>query len=208
MDGCLRAPMKFLAPLLHFIFGLGYFAPLAMGILDSSFLVLPFGNDLLIVVLVAHHHPDAPWLILMAACGSTIGVLLLALVSQKLGEAGVSKIAGEKRYEKLKNRIGKRAGFAISIGALAPPPFPFTVVIAAVAALDYPIWRILIFNFIARAARFAIIAVLAIEFGRAVLRIAKSWPFELAVIIFIALCAIASAFSIWRWLRRTRGQKK
>jgi membrane protein YqaA with SNARE-associated domain len=186
--------MKILAPLLHFIFGLGYFAPLVMGILDSSFLVLPFGNDLLIVVLVAHHHADAPWLILMAACGSTIGVLLLALVSQKLGEAGVSRIAGEK--------------FAITVGALAPPPFPFTVVIAAVAALDYPIWRILIFNFIARAARFAIIAVLAIEFGRAVLRIAKSWPFELAVIIFIALCAIASVFSIWRWLRRSRDKKK
>lgn len=200
--------MRFLSPLLHFIFGLGYFAPLAMGVLDSSFLVLPFGNDLLVVVLVAHHHADAPWLVLFAACGSTLGVLVLALVSQKLGEAGVSRIAGEKRYEKLKNRVGKRAGFAISVGALAPPPFPFTVVIAAVAAVDYPVWRILLFNFFARAARFAIIAVLAIEFGKAVLSIAKSWPFELAVIIFIALCAIASGFSIWRWLRRSHDTKK
>ena len=200
--------MRFLSPLLHFIFGLGYFAPLVMGVLDSSFLVLPFGNDLLVVVLVAHHHADAPWLVLFAACGSTLGVLVLALVSQKLGEAGVSRIAGEKRYEKLKNRVGKRAGFAISVGALAPPPFPFTVVIAAVAAVDYPVWRILLFNFFARAARFAIIAVLAIEFGKAVLGIAKSWPFELAVIIFIALCAIASGFSIWRWLRRSHDTKK
>lgn len=200
--------MNFLSPLLQFVFGLGYFAPLVMGILDSSFLVLPFGNDLLVVVLTAHHHADAPWLVLFAACGSTVGVLLLALVSQKLGEAGVSKIAGEKRYEKLKNRIGKRAGFAISVGALAPPPFPFTVVIAAVAAVDYPVWRILIFNFFARAARFAIIAVLAIEFGKAVLGIAKSWPFELAVLIFIALCAIASVFSIWRWLRKSRGKNR
>lgn len=200
--------MRFFSPLLHFIFGLGYFAPLVMGVLDSSFLVLPFGNDLLVVVLVAHHHADAPWLVLFAAFGSTVGVLLLALVSQKLGEAGVSRIAGEKRYEKLKNRIGKRAGFAISVGALAPPPFPFTVVIAAVAAVDYPVWRILIFNFFARAARFAIIAVLAIEFGKAVLGIAKSWPFELAVLIFIALCAIASVFSIWRWLRKSHDAKK
>lgn len=200
--------MRFFSPLLHFIFGLGYFAPLVMGVLDSSFLVLPFGNDLLVVVLVAHHHADAPWLVLFAAFGSTVGVLLLALVSQKLGEAGVSRIADEKRYEKLKNRIGKRAGFAISVGALAPPPFPFTVVIAAVAAVDYPVWRILIFNFFARAARFAIIAVLAIEFGKAVLGIAKSWPFELAVLIFIALCAIASVFSIWRWLRKSHDAKK
>lgn len=200
--------MKFLAPLLHFVIGLGYFAPLVMGVLDSSFLVLPFGNDLLVVILVAHHHGGAAWFVLTAACGSTAGVLLLALVSRELGEKGVRALAGEKRYKKLKDRIGKRAGITISVAAIAPPPFPFTVVIAAVAAVDYPIWRILVFTFLARAARFAALAVLAIEFGRAVMGIVKSDPFEWAMIVFIALCAVASVFSIWRWLRRTRGKQK
>lgn len=200
--------MKFLSPFLHLVLGLGYFAPLAMGIFDSSFLVLPFGNDLLIVGLVAHHHDGAPWYILSAACGSTVGVLLLSLVARKLGEKGVRKIAGDKRYKRLKDRIGNHAGFTISIGALAPPPFPYTVVIAAVATFDYPIWRILIFNFFARAARFAVLAILAIEFGKAVMGIVKSAPFEWAMIVFIALCAIASILSIWRWLHRTRGKEK
>lgn len=199
--------MKLLAPFLHLVLGLGYFAPLAMGILDSSFLVLPFGNDLLIVGLAARHHGGAPWYILSAACGSTVGVLLLSLVARKLGEKGVRMIAGDKRYNRLKDRIGNHAGFTISIGALAPPPFPYTVVIAAVATFDYPIWRILVFNFFARAVRFAVLAILAIEFGRAVMGIVKSAPFEWAMIVFIALCAIASIFSIWRWLHRTRGKK-
>jgi hypothetical protein len=35
--------VRFLRPLLHFIFHLGYFGPLVMGALDSSFLILPFG---------------------------------------------------------------------------------------------------------------------------------------------------------------------
>lgn len=200
--------MKLLAPFLHLVLGLGYFAPLAMGILDSSFLVLPFGNDLLIVGLVARHHGGSPWYILSAACGSTVGVLLLSLVARKLGEKGVRMIAGDKRYNRLKDRIGNHAGFTISIGALAPPPFPFTVVIAAVATFDYPIWRILVFNFFARGVRFAILAILAIEFGKAVMGIIKSAPFEWAMIVFIALCAIASIFSIWRWLHRTRGKKR
>jgi membrane protein YqaA with SNARE-associated domain len=200
--------MNFFSPLLQFVLGLGYFAPLAMGILDSSFLVLPFGNDLLIVVLVANYHAGAPWFVVSAACGSTLGVLLLALVSHKLGEAGVRRIAGEKRYDKLKNRIGERAWFAITVGAIAPPPFPFTVVIAAVATVDYPVWRILVFTFFARAARFAALAVLAVEFGKAVLGVVKSAPFQLAVIVFIALCAVASVFSIWRWLRHSRGKKR
>lgn len=187
---------------MRFVVGLGYFAPLAMGILDSSFLVLPYGNDLLIVGLVARHHSGAPWYILSAASGSTLGVLLLAIVSRKLGESGVRRIAGENRYKKLKNRIGNRAGMAICAGAIAPPPFPFTIVIAAVAAVGYSLWRILIFTFVARATRFAILAILAIEFGKAIIGIAKSAPFEWAVIVFAALCAIASGFSIWRWFRR------
>lgn len=200
--------MKFFAPFLHFVLGLGYFAPFVMGIFDSSFLVLPFGNDLLIVGLVARHHAGAPWYIVSAACGSTLGVLVLSFVARKLGEKGVRKIAGEKRYKKLENRIGHHAGITVLIGGLAPPPFPFTLVIAGVAAVDYPIWRILVFTFIARAVRFAVLAVLALEFGRTVIRIAKSAPFQWAMIIFIALCAVASGFSIWRWLQKRDGHER
>lgn len=178
-----------------------------MGILDSSFLVLPFGNDLVVVGLVARHHQGAPWYALTAACGSTIGVLLLALVSRKLGEEGIRRIAGEKQYDRLKNRIGKRSGIAVFLGGLAPPPFPFTMVIGAAAALDYSLWRILTINFFARGARFALLAWLAIKFGRQVLAVAKSEPFEWAMGVFIFLCLAGSAFSIWRWVRRSRAPK-
>ncbi|MGH9605702.1 MAG: VTT domain-containing protein [Terracidiphilus sp.] len=194
--------MHLLRPLLQFIFRLGYFGPLAMGVLDSSFLVLPFGNDLIVVALVAHHRSGAPWYVLSAALGSTLGVFLLSLVSHKLGESGLRKIAGDRRYRKLKERIGNRAGAAVAIGGLAPPPFPFTTVIAAVSAIDYPIWRTVVINFFARALRFAVLAFLAVKYEGAVMRIAKSSPFEWAMIVFIVLCFAGSAFSIWRWLRR------
>lgn len=179
-----------------------------MGVLDSSFLVLPFGNDLVVVGLVANHHHGAPWYVLAAACGSCLGVLLLALVCRKLGEEGLRKVAGDKKYDSLKNRIGKNSGVAIFLGGLAPPPFPFTMVIGAAAALDYSIWRILAINFLARAIRFALLAWLAMKFGREVLAIAKSSPFEWAMGVFIFLCLAGSAFSIWRWFKNTRSSKK
>lgn len=179
-----------------------------MGILDSSFLVLPFGNDFVVVGLVARHHHGAFWYVLAAACGSTIGVLFLALVARKLGEEGLRKMAGQKKYDSLKNRIGKNSGIAVLLGGLAPPPFPFTMVIAAAAALSYPLWRILAINFFARAARFALLSWLAIKFGLQILAIAKSSPFEWAIGVFIFLCIAGSAFSIWRWLRHTRGLKQ
>jgi membrane protein YqaA with SNARE-associated domain len=198
--------MHFFEPLLHFIFHLGYFGPLIMGVLDSSFLILPFGNDLVVVGMVARHHDGMPWYIIMAACGSAIGVFLLAFVSRKLGEEGIRRVTGEKRYEKMKNRIGRRSGIAIALAGLAPPPFPFTAVIAAVGALDYPIWRILLIDFLARGVRFTILAILALKFGKQVLSIAKSPPFEWSMIAFIALCAVASGFSIWHWYAKARKQ--
>ena len=200
--------MKFLLPLLHFIFQLGYAGPLLMGILDSSFLVLPFGNDLVVVGMVARHHHGIPWYVLSAAVGSTLGALILALVARKLGEEGIKRVAGEKRYESLNRRIGKRAGAAVAVAGLAPPPFPFTTVIAAVAAIDYPIWRILLINFFARGVRFAVLAILALKFGSAVMRIAKSAPFEWSMLCFILLCLVASGFSIWHWWRNARRQER
>jgi membrane protein YqaA with SNARE-associated domain len=196
--------VKFFLPLLHFIFSIGYFGPLLMGVLDSSFLVLPFGNDILVVGLVAHNHHGIPLYVLSAACGSTIGALLLALVSRKIGEEGISRLAGQKRYEKLKNRIGSHAGPAIALGGLAPPPFPFTMVIAAAAALDYSLWKLLAINFLTRACRFALLSWLALKFGQQVMAIAKSKPFEWGMAAFIFLCIVGSAYSLWRWFRHSR----
>jgi membrane protein YqaA with SNARE-associated domain len=196
--------MKVLAPFLQFVFHLGYFGPLVMGILDSSFLILPFGNDLVVVGLVARHHNGIPYYVLSAAIGSTIGALLLALAARRIGEEGIRKIAGDKRYNKLKRRVGNHSGFAVAIAGLAPPPFPFTTVIAAVSALDYPIWRILLINFLARALRFVVLAWLALKFGRQVLSIARSAPFEWSMVAFIGVCLVASGFSIWHWLKKPR----
>lgn len=200
--------MKFFGALVHFLFQTGYFGPFLMGILDSSFLVLPFGNDLLVVGMVARHHQGAVWYVLAAAFGSTVGACLLALAFRKLGEEGIRKFAGKSKYEKLRNQIGRRSGVAVAVAALAPPPFPYTTAIAAVSALDYPLWRTLLINFLARGARFAILGALALKFGPSILGIAKSAPFEWSMFAFIVLCLVASGFSIAHWLRAPRADAK
>lgn len=198
----------FFRHLLQLLIHLGYFGPLVLGVLDSSFLFLPFGNDLLVVGMVARHHEGYPFYVLMAACGSTLGVLLLDLVARKGGEELVQKVAGQKRFEKLKQKMGEKGGKAIVVSCLAPPPFPFTVVIATNSALDYPRKRMLMIVAITRAVRFAILGFLALRFGRSILRIAKSSPFEWAMAVFIALCVIGSVLSIIKWLRSGRGPRK
>lgn len=198
--------MKLFTPLLQFLFRIGYFGPLVMGILDSSFLIFPFGNDLVVVGMVARHHEGLPWYVLSAACGSTIGAYLLAAVSRKLGEDGIRRVVGDARYEKLKMRIGQQSGVAVAVAGLAPPPFPFTTVIAAVSALGYPIWKTLVINFLARGTRFVILGLLALKFGKHILSIAKSSAFEWCMVAFVLLCLAASVWSIIHWMRKPQAK--
>lgn len=192
---------SFFRPLLHFLFHLGYFGPFVMGVLDSSFLFLPFGNDLLVVALVARNHDGFPFYLLSAVCGSTAGVFLLDLVARKGGEAGVQKIAGHSRFEYLKCKIGEKGGRALVLACLAPPPFPFTLVVATTSALGYPRQRLLWTVALSRAARFAILGLLAIKYGRAILRIMNTEAFKWTMIVFVAFCIIGSIFSIAKWIR-------
>jgi hypothetical protein len=81
------------------------------------------------------------------------------------------------------------------------------MVIAASSALGYSRWRLATINFFCRAARFCVLGVLAIKFGTVILRIAKSPAFVWTMVVFIALCLIASGFSIWHWTHSTRSGK-
>jgi membrane protein YqaA with SNARE-associated domain len=109
-----------------------------LGICDSSFLFLPFGNDLLLIALVSGGRHPWRWVIytLAAALGSVVGVALLDLVMRKAGEEGLEKFVGPKRLEKLKGKIEKRGVWAVFFAALLPPPFPFTAAAAAASALQ------------------------------------------------------------------------
>lgn len=188
---------RFFSSLLY----LGYSGPFLIGVLDSSFLFLPFGNDLAIVILVARHHHGYVLYVLSAIAGSTLGVYFLDLIARKAGEKGVQRITGEQKFNRLKKKIEKKGGRVLAISCLAPPPFPFTMVVAAESALGYPRYRLLSIVAASRAARFLILGFLALKFGRQIMNVTKSAPFQWAMIVFIALCVIGSVFSIRNWLK-------
>ena len=179
-----------------------------MGIFDSSFLFLPFGNDLLVVTLVARHHQGWLSYVLAAAVGSTIGVFALALVAQKLGEDGIKKMAGEKRLARLHKMIEKHGSKTVSLACIAPPPFPFTMVIAAEAALNLSRLRICAVSFFTRGVRFSVLGLLAIKYGRHILEVANSNVFRWTMIGFILLCLAGSALSIYSWIKNVRTGRK
>src|SRR2546426_3353941 len=76
---------------------LGGFGLLLLGTLDSSFLIMPFGNDLLVMALTTRRHIMWPYYAAMATAGSIAGCLLMDLISRRGGEEGLEKTIGGKR---------------------------------------------------------------------------------------------------------------
>jgi len=192
---------------LRVLLHLGFFGPLLLGIFDSSFLFLPFGNDLLVVALTARHHAGYLLYVISAAIGSTLGVLLLDLVARKLGEEGINRVAGSRRFEYLKRKVGQHGGKAILLGCLAPPPFPFTLAVMVNSALSYPRKRLVLTVAAGRAIRFLLLGALAIRFGRTILKIAGSAAFKNFMYVFTAICLTGSVLSIIKWTRKGYSSK-
>src|ERR1051325_9254680 len=105
---------------------MGGFGLVLLGILDSSFLFMPLGNDLLIVALTARRHSLMPVYAALASTGSVLGCLLIDVVFRKGGEGGLEKHLSRKRLDYIQRNVKKSAGWALAVACLMPPPFPFT----------------------------------------------------------------------------------
>jgi membrane protein YqaA with SNARE-associated domain len=186
------------------LLGLGSGGLFILGVLDSSFLMLPLGNDLLITALTIRHHERLPFYIAFASLGSCTGVFLLDLVTRKGGEVGLQKIMSKRRFEYLKRKMSRRASIPLALVCVAPPPFPFTPVVATASAFNYPRWRLLAIILVGRIVRFTVVGLLAIHFGDEILRLAKTNVFVGVMIAIIAASAIGSVLSVMKWVRQSR----
>ena len=179
--------------------GLGLFL---LGILDSSFLFLPFGNDLLLIALVSSGRSSYAWIfyVLMSSLGSLFGVLLVDVIMRKMGEEGLERFVKPQKIERLKAKLEKKAGWAVFTAAIIPPPFPFTAVAITASALQSSRRDILLGVFFGRIVRFTAEALLALYLGRRILKYLNSAMLEYVVYGLLVVALVGSIFSIRKWL--------
>lgn len=187
---------------------LGGVGLLLLGILDSSYLVAPWGNDLLLVALTSR---QPRWLYMgylaaMSTAGSVLGCLLLDLTMRPLGEKGLEKYLSRRRVKRVREKVGKNAGRALALASLAPPPFPFTAFVMAAAALQYSRARLLSIIAVTRMLRFLIVGALAMRFGRSILRWAKIPIVQGLLIGLIVACIVGSVISVYGWVKQSRAR--
>ena len=188
----------------RFFAHLGGFGLLLLGILDSSFLFMPLGNDLLVVALTANHHNRMPYYAGMAAAGSVIGCYLTDAVCRKGGEKGLKENFSGRTFSYVESRIKKNAGPALALACVLPPPFPFTPFVIVMAAMQYPRWKLLTIVAAGRVVRFSVEGALAIVYGRRILEFAKNSLLQQIIIGLVVISIVGSVWSIYTWVKRAR----
>ena len=183
---------------------LGGFGLVILGVLDSSFLILPLGNDLLLIALSARHHELVPYYAAMATTGSVTGCFIMDMISRRGGEKGLERTIGPGRTEFVKKKVRKRAGWALALASLMPPPFPFTPFVAGAAALQYPRKKLLAVIAASRFLRFSIDGLLAVWFGTRIMRWVREPGFVYVMLALVVISLVASAVSVIGWIRRSK----
>lgn len=176
-----------------------------MSALDSSFLVLPFGNDLLLIALVSSNRESLIWIayVLVSAAGSVLGVFVIDLLMRKAGEKGLERFVKPQRLERLKKKLENKLGITVLVATLLPPPFPFTPVIMTASALQCSRRKLLSAVFVGRIIRYTAEAILALYFGRQVIAYFNSDVVSYIVYGLIAVAIVLSTLSLLRWFRKS-----
>jgi membrane protein YqaA with SNARE-associated domain len=190
--------------MLRFFLRLGIFGLFLLSALDSSFLVLPFGNDVLLIALVSRDRSSLAWIgyVLVSALGSIVGVFVIDLIMRKTGEKGLERFVSAKKIERFKAKIENKAGLTVFFATLLPPPFPFTPVVMTASALQTPRAKLIGAVFVGRLVRCTIEALLALYFGRKLIAYLNSDIVTYFVYGLIAIAAVLSTLSLITWLRR------
>jgi membrane protein YqaA with SNARE-associated domain len=150
----------------RWIFHLGGFGFIPLGLLDSSILPIPGSMDVLTVVLSARHGELWCYYALMATVGSVLGGYVTYRLARKGGKETLARKFPRRKLEKI-NKIFDRWGFgAIAIPALLPPPVPMVPFLLAAGAMQYSLSKFLAALTLGRIVRYSLLAYLAARYGR------------------------------------------
>jgi len=173
-----------------------------LGALDASVVFfMPLGIDALVIYLAARDE-RLFWIYpLLATAGSLAGAALTYWIGYKAGETGLPRLVSIGRLERLRTRVRTGGALALAVPALLPPPFPLTPFVLTCGALQanprifFPAFGLM------RLVRFSTGAALARVYGRGIVRVMESEPFQIVIIGFILVAVtgtVVSAVLLWR----------
>src|SRR5579871_3259272 len=157
-----------------------------------------------VVIVMASMHRNVFWLTpILATAGSLVGALTSIRVGEIVGEQGLARVVPSRSLDRIKKHMAGNRVTALALAPLMPPPFPFTAVIVAAGALSAGRVRILAALAVGLSIRFWLESVLALVYGRRIIRwidsdIARDIAIGAIVLAIVATTISILRLTIWR----------
>lgn len=146
--------------------GLGVFF---LAIADSSFLSVPEGNDILIILLSAGGSwGRMAYFVGLTTLGSVVGCLLLYSIGRKGGSPILKRKFSEQRIEWAEHHFKKYGILTVLIPSIIPPPMPFKIFVLSAGVFRLNLAAFLTAVVIGRTIRYSTWGILAVLYGESV----------------------------------------
>jgi len=186
--------------------GFGAFGLFAIALLDAGMIPLPGGPDVALMTLSHLNNAMTPVYVLAVTLGSTLGCLFPYYIGLKTGEAALRRFSPEKRA-RVTALIDQYDLWAMLVGAVLPPPFPFKIFLITAGVFRMKVWRFLIALLIGRSIRYSLEGWMAVTYGDQAMTVFKQhYPkIGLALAALIALIVIINTIRSRRNREMTDG---
>jgi membrane protein DedA with SNARE-associated domain len=195
----LRAAFLFESGSVGWLVHLGAAGLVLIGIIDQSFIPIPGGIDMLLVLLAASHKDPAIVYWATAMFGAVFGAWLTYKISKKAGKEALEKRLPRKRIKKVEEGFKKGGFWTLFIGGLLPPPLPLVPIVVGAGALQYPTRRFLLAISASRAIRYAIVVYLAHRYGTGIMRAFTAH--KIAIIVGFLIFSVGASVIGVLWTR-------
>jgi len=200
--GFIAAVKALLLSLYEFVLSLGGLGLLLLALADSSFISVPEGNDLLIVILsTGQSWPRMLFYVAMTTVGSIIGCLLLYAVGRRGGNF-VRRRVNLERLERA-GRLYQRWGLlSILVPSILPPPCPFKIFVLSAGVFAVPVPGFVLAVALGRSLRYLTWGVLAVLYGEVARRFLQENLHMVGLIIFLVFLALLAGALLRQRVKR------
>lgn len=164
MKWLIRKVTNSLGAVSQYLLTFGAFGLFAIALLDSAFVPMAGGPDLMIMLLATQRPNWMLLYVLAATLGSVIGCVILYYISRRAGSRALAKFSPEKQA-RVQGWIDRYDVLSVLVASILPPPFPFKLFVITAGVFRLQIWRFALAIAAGRAFRFTLEAYLAAHYG-------------------------------------------
>jgi membrane protein YqaA with SNARE-associated domain len=177
---------------------------LLVAVADSSFLSIPEGNDLLIVILSA----GKPWgrmfvYVLLTIVGSVVGCSLLYSVGKRGGNPILRRAFSESAVQRTERFFARFGTLGLFIPSILPPPCPFKIFVLSAGVFRLDKLKFLAAVTLGRTIRYSTWGILAVLYGEPVRVFMQENARKAGVVLLAAFVLIVVMVFVVSIRRRT-----